>query len=436
MNVALLYPEVYELARFKEARKEFPPLGVLNLAAAIERDGHLVKVFPVSPGAAGIDLSGFQAVGFSLSSSATVGTMRAARFDSLIDQSALVMVGGTHASLYPEQTLDDFAAAVACIGQCEDTIGAVLSAGPGRDFRGIPGAVWRDETGLHRQPPARLPRSLDGVPLPARHLLPAEELVVTGRLAGTGRRITHVAFSRGCAFNCAFCSAGRAPVRYRSGPDARRELISLSKVYGIQGFAIVEDNFTIDRTAVIDISTSIADLDLAWSAPSRVDTVDPVVLAAMARSGCIELKFGMESGSPRMLAAMGKRITPDRIRQAVRWTVDAGIDAKVFIVHGFPGENAASTQETVDVLRSLGSAISRVSLFRFVPLPGSPVYEHASQFGVHGTHRHDGWDGDWSRFHIHHNARHWWGTTRDWREVQDSFGRLKEFVETHWNTQE
>ena len=73
MDVALLYPEVYELARFKKARKEFPPLGVLNLAAAIERDGHGVKVFPVSPGEAGIDLSGFQAVGSSLSSSARSG---------------------------------------------------------------------------------------------------------------------------------------------------------------------------------------------------------------------------------------------------------------------------------------------------------------------------------------------------------------------------
>ena len=258
MNVALLYPEVYELARFKEARKEFPPLGVLNLAAAIERDGHLVKVFPVSPGEAGIDLSGFQAVGFSLSSSATVGVMRAARFDSLIDRSALVMVGGIHASLYPEQALDDFAADVACIGQCEEIIGAVLAAGPRRDFRGIPGAVWLGGVGLHRQPVARPPRSLDGVPLPARHLLPAEELVVTGGRPGTGRRITHVAFSRGCAFTCAFCAAGRTQVRYRSGPDARRELISLIEVYGIEGFAIVEDNFTIDRTAVIDISTSIA----------------------------------------------------------------------------------------------------------------------------------------------------------------------------------
>ena len=437
MDVALLYPEIYEMARFGAARKEFPPLGILNLAAAIEQAGHLVRVFPVSPGREALDLRGHEVVGFSLSSSATVTTMTTARTSCLIDPGALVMIGGLHTTLYPEQTLRDLHADVACLGQSEDTIAAVLDAAPARDFTGIPAVVWHDRGGvLRRQAPARLPRSLDGVPLPARHLLPAQELVVTGRLAGTDLAMTHVAFSRGCAFDCAFCSAGRTPVRYRSGADARRELASLVDDYKIDGFAVVEDNFTVSRRNVLDIAEAIEDLHLSWSAPSRVDTVDPQVLRALARSGCIELKFGMESGSARMLAAMGKRTDPERVRRAVAWTADAGIGAKVFIVHGFPGEDAESTRETMDVLASLGSAISRVSLFRFVPLPGSPVYEHAERYGVHGTHHQAGWDGDWSKFHIHHNARHWWGDQAQWRQVQDSFSRLKDFVEERWNAQE
>ena len=65
-----------------------------------------------------------------------------------------------------------------------------------------------------------------------------------------------------------------------------------------------------------------------------------------------------------------------------------------------------------------------MSLFRFVPLPGSPVYENAEAYGLHGTHHQPGWGGDWSRFHIHHNARHWWGTSRDWQVVQDAFVEL------------
>ena len=211
VRVALLYPEVYEVARFRQARKEFPPLGVLQLAAAAETAGHDVQVFPVTPGDARRDLSGFQAIGFSLSSSATVTTMLTARTESIIDPAALIMLGGHHTTLYPEQTLLNFAADLACVGQCEQSIGDVLTAPSHRRFAGIPGAVWRDRTGLHRNPVAHLPRSLDGVPPPARHLLPASELVTTGRLAGSDLAMTHVAFSRGCSFACAFCSAGRTP---------------------------------------------------------------------------------------------------------------------------------------------------------------------------------------------------------------------------------
>jgi hypothetical protein len=49
------YPHVYELACFTDSRKGFPPLGVLNLAAAIGRDGHLVRVFPIAGGVTGWD---------------------------------------------------------------------------------------------------------------------------------------------------------------------------------------------------------------------------------------------------------------------------------------------------------------------------------------------------------------------------------------------
>lgn len=435
MKVVLLYPEVYEMARFGDRRREFPPLGVLNLGAAIEKAGHSVRVIAVSTGHASLDLREFQAVGFSLSSSATYNVMLAARRHAKIDEDALIMVGGVHCTLYPHDSLNEFNADVACVGQCEDTIVRVLAGASSMNFSGIPGILWKNNDRLSYQQAVIPPRSMEQVPLPARHLLPTEELIVTDRLAGTSLRMTHVAFSRGCAFDCVFCSAGRTRVRYRSGAQARRELTELIEQYGIEGFAIVEDNFTIDRRRVVDIAHSIRDLGLAWSAPSRVDTVDPPTLAAMAEAGCIELKFGMESGSPRMLAAMGKRTDPERIRQSIAWANQAGIDAKVFVIHGFPGETTETTRETIAMLTSLGSAISRVSLFRFVPLPGSLVYNRADLYGISGTHQQPGWDGDWSKFHIHHNARQWWGDTRDWQEVQDSYQELKDFVEANWNVQ-
>jgi anaerobic magnesium-protoporphyrin IX monomethyl ester cyclase len=435
MRVALLYPEVYDMARFKEQRKEFPPFGVLYLAAVIEQAGHSVAIEKVTPTVTELQLRDYDAVGFSLASSATYGVMRAARFRSSIRDDALVMVGGVHCNFYPEDSISDFQAHVATDGESEETIIEILARGDTRRFDGIAGVLWRNGDQPQRERPRALLRDIDHLPLPARHLLPVEDFVLSDRLAGTDHRMAHVMFSRGCPFPCSFCAAGQTRIQYRSGVSARRELADLVQSYGIEGFAIVDDNFIVNKNKVGDICEHIEDLGLRWSALSRVDTVDENLLRKMARAGCIEIKYGMESGSETLLRAMRKNTKQEQIKRAVRASVEAGIAAKVFIIHGFPGEDMATTEDTIRLLNELGTAISRVSLFRFVPLPGTQVYDQADLYGLRGTHLQPDWDGEWSKFHIHHNERRWWGTDAQWVEIERSYHRLRAFIEDRWNAQ-
>jgi anaerobic magnesium-protoporphyrin IX monomethyl ester cyclase len=432
MRVAFVYPEVYDLARFRERRKEFPPFGVLYLAAVAERAGHDVTVFPVSEQAWRLDLSGFDAVGFSIPSSATYGVIRRARFGSTYAGDPLVMVGGVHPNFYPERTLLDLRPHVVGVGEGEETILDLLAEVTTRRFDRVPGVCYLGEGGPLRTIPRVALRDIDVLPLPARHLLNVEDLVMEDRLSSTDLRMAHVMFSRGCPFPCRFCAAAQTRIQYRSGASARRELEHLVQEYAIDGFAIVDDNFIVNRHKVRDICRSIADLGLRWSALSRVDTVDRSLLDDMAAAGCIEVKFGMESGSEQLLRAMRKNTTRRQIRDAVRRARAAGIKVKLFLIHGYPGENLDTTRETLDLLTELATDIERVSLFRFVPLPGTYVYDHPEEFGLHGTDRDPGWDGDWSRYHIHHNHRHWWGTPADFAAVQAGYEQLRDVVERLW----
>jgi anaerobic magnesium-protoporphyrin IX monomethyl ester cyclase len=436
MRVALLYPEVYDMARFKDKRKEFPPFGVLYLAAVAEQAGHEVSIEAVAPGRTCLDLTGYDAAGFSLASSATYGLMLAARRESTFAAGCLIMAGGVHCNFYPDPSLADFRATVAAYGEAEEAILDILARAGSRDFSGIPGILWRDADGqVRRNPPRPLIRDIDQLPLPARHLLPAQSVVMADRLAGTDLRMAHVMLSRGCPFPCSFCAAGQSRIQYRSGQSARTELEHLISAYGIEGFAIVDDNFIVSKAKVADICDHITTLGLRWSALSRVDTVSPPLLAKMAASGCIEVKYGMESGSEPLLKAMRKNTTRDKIRAAVHATTDAGIAAKAFIIHGFPGEDDHTTDETISLLAELAPHLARVSLFRFVPLPGTEVYEQPDRYGITGTHLQPGWDGDWSAFHIHHNTRRWWGTDAQWQRVEASFQRLRGFIEATWGPQ-
>ncbi|MDQ3274777.1 MAG: B12-binding domain-containing radical SAM protein [Actinomycetota bacterium] len=361
--------------------------------------------------------------------------MREARERSAIRDDALVMVGGVHCNFYPRDSITDFRAHVATDGESEETILEILQRAEEKKFSGLAGVWWHDGTELHRERARPLLRNIDELPLPARNLLPVDDFIIPDRLAATDTRMAHVMFSRGCPFPCSFCAAGQTRIQYRSGVSARHELTHLIDCYGIQGFAIVDDNFIVNKNKVGDICEHIQDLGLKWSALSRVDTVDERLLVKMARSGCIEIKYGMESGSEALLKAMRKNTKQEQIKHAVRAAVKAGMEAKVFIIHGFPGEDAETTGETMKLLTELGSDLSRVSLFRFVPLPGTQVYDQAGTYGIRGTHTQPDWDGDWSKFHIHHNDRHWWGTERQWSTTEQSYHRLRDFVEERWNQQ-
>lgn len=112
-----------------------------------------------------------------------------------------------------------------------------------------------------------------------------------------------------------------------------------------------------------------------------MDTIDQALLDDMAASGCIEIKFGMESGGEVLLKAMRKNTKQHQIRNAVRMARQAGIKVKLFL---------------------------------------------------HGTDRDPGWDGDWSRYHIHHNHLHWWGSDQDFSLVQRGYEELRGRVDRLW----
>lgn len=432
MHVALVYPEVYDLARFKEKRKEFPPFGVLYLASVAEQSGHEVTIFKVTDQDWRLDLTDFEAVGFSIPSSATYGIIKKARFDSIYRNDPLIMVGGVHPNFYPERTLTDIRPHVVGIGEGEDTFLELLAEARTRQFESVDGVCYLGDHGPARTTPRKPMRDIDVLPLPARHLLNPADLVMTDRLSSTDLRMAHVMFSRGCPFPCRFCAAAQTRIQYRSGASARFELEHLIENYGIDGFAIVDDNFIVNKNKVRDICLSIRELGLRWSALSRVDTIDQALLDDMAASGCIEVKFGMESGSEALLKAMRKNTTQHQIRNAVRMACQAGIKVKLFLIHGYPGENLNTTRETIGLLDELAGDIERVSLFRFVPLPGTYVYDHPEEFGLHGTDRDPGWNGDWSRYHIHHNHLHWWGSDQDFSLVQRGYEELRGMVDRRW----
>jgi radical SAM superfamily enzyme YgiQ (UPF0313 family) len=291
MKVAIIYPEVYDLARFYEKRKEFPPFGVLYLAAVMEQNGVDVRMFKINPKNIGLDLRGFDAVAYSIPSSVTYGLVKQSRFSSQFSDDVLIMLGGVHCNFYPKETLLDIKPHGGGVGEGEITILELLQEAKTKDFSRIKGVCYLNDGVPILTQPREIIDDIDHLPLPARHLLGTEDFIMNDRLSNTEISMAHVMFSRGCPFHCRFCAASQTKMQYRSGHSVRNELVFLKDHYQIRGFAIVDDNFIVNKNKVREICTCINDLNLVWSALSRVDTVDEDLLLSMRSAGCIEINM-------------------------------------------------------------------------------------------------------------------------------------------------
>jgi len=432
MRVALVYPEVLDMARYREMRREFPPFGVLYLGAVLEENGIDVTIFKLEPDSLEFDFSEYDAVGFSVSASATFNMFMECRRRSEFADGTLLMAGGVHANLYPEQTLLDLDVDVVGVGEGEDTIVELVQAWKTRDFGQVKGVCFLSNSQVTRTPARTVSRNIDRFPFPARHLLERSDFIMSDRMSNTDIVMTHLMPGRGCPFPCRYCASAQTRVQYRSGSNIKEELVHLMEKYGIQGFAVVGNDFILSKSNVYDIASEIRDLNLEWATLSRVDRVDPDILRVMRRAGCYELEYGVESGSQRILDLMDKRASVDQVRFAMKESYMAGIRNKVFLVHGYPGEDNDSTDETIKLLDEVGDYIHRVSLFRFVPLPGTYAHNNAKALGIRGTFGSKDWDGDWGKFHIHHNHHHWWGTNQEFEELTRCYWKLQTYVESRW----
>lgn len=372
-KICLVYPECYEVAKFGNKRKEFPPFGVMYLASALEKENYDVKIIATSNDNNCFDFSDFDMIGFSISSSLAYPLIKETRENSIFKANSLIIAGGIHASLYPNEIIKDLDCDIVSIGEGEKTIVEIAKATSLDDISKIKGIYYKKDNSIYITEKRNDINDLDTLAFPARHLLPKEDIVME-RLSNTSLSIAHVLFSRGCPYHCNFCANQNHNVRYRSKDNIKEELEFLIKDYGIKGFCVVDDNFLVNKEKAMEIIREISKLNLKWSTLARVDNVDLELLKELKNSGCIEIKYGVESGSQKMLDLMNKKITVSEIKNAFNLTKDVGINAKALIMHGFPKEDINTTKETIALLEELKMCISRVGLTYFTYLPGSPIY--------------------------------------------------------------
>ena len=242
-------------------------------------------------------------------------------------------------------------------------------------------AIRNPQSAIIRTPDGPFIEDLDSIPFPARHLA-NNALYVR---PDTGELQTTVVTNRGCPFNCCYCLANQVAGRrnrMRSPANIIAEIEECVSKHGIRNFLFRSDLFTARREWVLELCEGIRSRGLAveWSCNSRVDTIDPEMLAEMKRAGCWIIAFGIESGSEEMLERIGKKTDLGAARNALAITRRAGILSSVYFLVGLPWETRETLRANERFAREIAPDILEV--FYVYPFPGTPLYEEAVRLGL------------------------------------------------------
>ena len=379
MKITLINPRIH--------RRSFVPLGILYIAGVLEKSGFKVKVYDADPDDDSFidEIASDQPEIIGL----TLVTAQVQRTKEIIDRlkeknvKSLYVLGGIHPTAASEKSLKYFGADLVIIGEGEITFLELCKRiREDKDFFDVRGLAYFKDGDYVQNPERELTMDLDSLPMPARHLLDFNKyLIPPGVVRGFWlERSTGLMSSRGCPYYCIYCGShlvfGRK-FRQRSVSNMIAEIEQLVKKYKINGFWFVDDTFTINKAWILEFCQKLKakDFKLKWACQARVNTIDEEVLKAMKAAGCVQIDYGVESGSPEVLKIIKKAITPEMVKKTFCLTRKLGIRSAATFMLGLPGEKAEDIRQTLKLAKEIKA--DWTSFFFVIPYPGTELLEMA-----------------------------------------------------------
>jgi anaerobic magnesium-protoporphyrin IX monomethyl ester cyclase len=379
MKVLLINPPI-TVFRGGTNPRVYMPIGLLYVAAQLEKEGHSVEVFDAllkaefhedkssdercfgeswdalsevirnsRPGLIGIG---------SMFSSQSGNSKKVAATAKQVYPDVPVVVGGPHASACPKDLISDGNINFVVIGEGEYTLGRIIGYLEGKgDIKDAPGLLT-SYRGVQAENfvPERI-QDLDKLPLPAYHLYDMERFFYLqthgycARPIGYGDREVSLITSRGCPYHCVFCSIHTAMGRKWRAHSAQYVLDHISflkRTYNVDLIHFEDDNFSLERKRFDAILDGLIDgnMNIKWDPTNglRADSLDEGVIRKAMRSGCQYIVIAIESGVQRVL---------DEVIEIARICKKLKIELYAYYVVGFPGETLKEVEETFVFARTM-----------------------------------------------------------------------------------
>ncbi|MCQ9205350.1 MAG: B12-binding domain-containing radical SAM protein [Omnitrophica bacterium] len=381
MKILLLNPPILGIDK-----PPVPPLGISYIAAVLKKNNFIVDLIDLD-----LEREKFKniyeimasyrpdLVGISGLTIQMENVYYIAKVIKKISKKIIVVTGGPHPSSLSEQTLKEAGGNIDIVvaGEGEFTL---LDIAMDKPWEQIEGILYIKDGKIYGNKKREPISDLDSLPFPARDMLAIKKYRGWGPLRESPT--THLIASRGCPFDCIFCSETAVFGRNHRRRDPKRvvdEIEHLIKEYGMREVSFYDDLFTLNKKWVISVCHEIIkrNIKLDWKALSRVDTVDYEVLSYMKKAGCRIIFYGIESGSQKILDNIRKSQTVEQNLTAARLTKKVGIEMFAFFMIGNVGETQSTIYQTIKLARRIKPRYYQFTIAR--PDPGSYLYNEYIQ---------------------------------------------------------
>lgn len=370
--------------------KPYPPLGILYISAYLKQRGFNVDVYDTTFQMKQ-DFKTYIAehrpaiVGIYVNLMTKINALEQIAFCK--SNGCKVIVGGPDVPEYAEQYIR-YGVDVAVIGEGEETMAELLpSMLQNAPLHTIQGIVFRgDNNSIVKTSPRILIKDLDTLPLPDRDAIDMAKYVSTWK-THHGMGSVSLICARGCPFTCTWCSRSvfGESHRRRSVLNVVNEIEMILERYKPDMLWFADDVFTIQHKWFHEFYNEMKrrNIKIPFECISRADRLNEEILQKMAELGSFRIWYGSESGSQRILDAMQRRVTKEEIQAITKTAQKYGIQAGLFVMLGYPGEEISDIEETVEHLKQSNPDIYLTTVA--YPIKGTEFYSDSNANIIEST---------------------------------------------------
>ncbi|QWR78589.1 B12-binding domain-containing radical SAM protein [Candidatus Magnetomonas plexicatena] len=398
-NMPIVPKKINKVALIYPVKTFMPPLGLMTITTVLRKLGKEVAIFSVFdyeyieraqvPEHVLDQLRRFApdmiGIGF-MSAEWLPGKVIIERL-SEVYKDVPIVAGGRHPSSFPQDVLQ-WGADYVVVGEGETTITYLIDAlEAGNGLGEIHGLSFFDDDGKQFfKPGGKEKADLDIVP--AYDIVPYQNFI-DARLALVGRYVKAgwLSTSRGCFSKCIYCrdpNFGKG-LRFRSLDSVKEDIKFQSTHYDLTCFLIIDEMFAIREQRVLEFCNMFIEIQkelnrkLHFAASARIDTLTESMVEAMKAAGCIQLSFGLESGSQRIHDFLQTNKNVETATRSFSILKGSGIDIFVNLIVGVPGETEYDIRETLELIKRFKPETVGVSYL--TAYPGTPLFEMALEKG-------------------------------------------------------